>query len=68
MGNACTGKREKLDKAGRYTKHLAGYYKKQLSESYTAYREDYREKYEDRMLKYRIQKSRAGAMGDESYI
>lgn len=54
MGNACAGKRDKLDKAGRYTKHLAGYYKKQLSESYTAYREDYRERYEDKMLKYRI--------------
>ncbi|CDW86989.1 UNKNOWN [Stylonychia lemnae] len=68
MGNACAGKRDKMDKAGKYTSALAGYYKKQLSESYVSYKEDYREKYEDKMLTYRLNKSRTGAMGDDSYI
>ena len=31
MGNQCTGKREKLEKAGRYSKYLAVEFKKDMS-------------------------------------
>ena len=68
MGQTCTGKREKLDRAGRYTKHLAVTYKQDLSEKYANFKEDAREKYEHKMFNYRIQKSKTGTMGKESFI
>eukprot|EP00347_Sterkiella_histriomuscorum_P012085 403369949 len=69
MGNHCTGKREKMEKAGRYSKHLAVEFKKSMSIKYQDFREDAREKYEARMLNYKLQKSRTGVLqGNDSLI
>lgn len=54
MGNQCTGKREKMAKAGRYSKHLASEFKKSMSQKYSDFREDYREKSEARALYYKL--------------
>lgn len=56
MGNSCTGKREKMDKASRYGKHLAITYKHTIQRKYTDIKEDAREKYEEAKFQYKLQK------------
>jgi len=60
MGNQCSGRREKLQKAGRVSRHLIHQYKEDLKSRYEGWRDEAREKYEDARFRYRLKKAKAG--------
>lgn len=58
MGNQCASKRDKVDKAGRYSRHMISKYREDLGAKYQDWKEEAREKYEDAKFQYKLKKSK----------
>lgn len=58
MGNQCAGRRDKVDKAGRYSRHLISKYKEDMGAKYADWKDEAREQYEEAKFQYKLKKSR----------
>ena len=57
MGNNyCSGRRDKLGEAGRYSNHMMQVYKTEMAIKYHDIKDDAREKYEDARFHYKAKK------------